>query len=159
MQFAPQAAMKAYYWSDLSGYVISDKSMSQRTKNLSKRMNIDTYSFTDLRFHFFHRFRLSSIPPFCFFKANIYFQRWETEIPSFLFCFVIEKLWIKIVWTIGWRSNFISGNSNEDPSSFRIYPSLVFVDEIQMDQDWNSFISIIVKSDWKCKNDLKHVDL
>ena len=118
VQLASQAAMKAYYWSDLSGYVISDKSMSHRTKNLSKRMNIDTYSFTDFRFHFFidfdcHQFRL-----FVFFKANIYFQRWETEIPSFLFCFAIEKLWIKIVWTIGWRSNFISGNSNEDPSSF-----------------------------------------
>ena len=90
VQLASQAAMKAYYWSDLSGYVISDKSMSHRTKNLSKRMNIDTYSFTDFRFHFFidfdcHQFRL-----FVFFKANIYFQRWETEIPSFLFFFVLQ---------------------------------------------------------------------
>ena len=110
--------MKAYYWSDLSGYVISDKSMSHRTKNLSKRMNIDTYSFTDFRFHFFidfdcHQFRLF------FFSKQIFISRdGKLKSPLFFFCFAIEKLWIKIVWTIGWRSNFISGNSNEDPSSF-----------------------------------------
>ena len=85
VQLASQAAMKAYYWSDLSGYVISDKSMSQRTKNLSKRMNIDTYSFTDFRFHFFidfdcHQFRL-----FVFSKQIFISRDGKLKSPLFFF--------------------------------------------------------------------------
>ena len=64
---------------------------SNERKNLPKRMNIDTYLFTDFFFHFFFiDFDCHQLRPFFFyFKANIYFQRWETEIPSFLF-FVLQ---------------------------------------------------------------------
>ena len=114
MQFAPQAAMKAYYWSDLSGYVISDKSMSHRTK-ISQKGWILIHIRSQIFPFIFHRFWLSSIPPPFFFKANIYFQRWETEIPPFLFLFCNWKVmdqncinyWLEFwfyLWKFRWGS-------------------------------------------------------
>ena len=90
VQLASQAAMKVYYWSDLYGYVIGDKSISQMKEKISQKGWILIHICSQIfSFIFFIDFDCHQLRLFFFlFQSKYLFPEMGNWNPlfSFLFC-------------------------------------------------------------------------